>query len=86
LALLADSGVPTAVLCFTHGESSTLHRPGDLHTVRADELACAARELGVERLELTLQVSGSVHMNDPPGAPRLILVAVRRKHAVRPCP
>ncbi|GAA2619264.1 PIG-L family deacetylase [Streptomyces vastus] len=53
LALLSDVGVPTAVLCFTHDEASTLHgRPGDLHTVRAGELACAARELGVERVEL----------------------------------
>ncbi|MFJ9122425.1 PIG-L deacetylase family protein [Streptomyces sp. NPDC102394] len=54
LALLSGSGVPTAVLCFTHGEASTLHgRPGDLHALRADELACAARELGVERVELS---------------------------------
>jgi len=52
-ALLFGGGVPTAVLCFTRGEASTLHgRPGDLHTVRADELACAARELGVEGVEL----------------------------------
>ncbi|MEU9276265.1 PIG-L deacetylase family protein, partial [Streptomyces sp. NPDC048342] len=61
LALLAESGVPTAVLCFTHGESSTLHgRPGDLHTVRADELACAARELGVEGVELTGHPDGAL--------------------------
>ncbi|MFG2029367.1 PIG-L family deacetylase [Streptomyces sp. NPDC048825] len=53
LALLSARGVPTTVLCFTHGEASTLHAgPGDLRTVRADELACAARELGVERVEL----------------------------------
>ncbi len=29
LALLSGGGVPTTVLCFTHGEASTLHgRPG----------------------------------------------------------
>ncbi|MGQ4383510.1 PIG-L family deacetylase [Streptomyces sp. SAS_270] len=61
LALLSDSGVPTAVLCFTHGEASTLHgRPGDLRTVRVAELACAARELGVERVELTGHPDGAL--------------------------
>lgn len=61
LALLSASGVPTAVLCFTHGEMSTLHgRPGDLHIVRASELACATRELGVERVELAGHPDGSL--------------------------
>ncbi|WP_427164613.1 PIG-L deacetylase family protein [Streptomyces sp. C1-1] len=61
LALLTGGGVPAAVLCFTHGEASTLHgRPGDLHTLRADELACAARELGVERVELADHADGAL--------------------------
>ncbi|MFD1662349.1 PIG-L deacetylase family protein [Streptomyces caeni] len=61
LDLLSGGGVPTTVLCFTHGEASTLHgRPGDLHTVRADELACAARELGVGRVELTDHPDGAL--------------------------
>jgi len=61
LALLSARGVPTAVLCFTHGEASTLHgSPGDLRTVRADELACAARELGVERVELAAHPDGGL--------------------------
>ncbi|MGW3104268.1 PIG-L deacetylase family protein [Streptomyces sp. NPDC001100] len=61
LALLSDGGVPTTVLCFTHGEASTLHgRPGDLHTVRAGELARAARELGVQRVELAGHPDGGL--------------------------
>jgi LmbE family N-acetylglucosaminyl deacetylase len=41
---------------------STLHgRPGDLRTVRADELAGAARELGVARVELTGHPDGALH-------------------------
>jgi hypothetical protein len=40
---------------------STLHgRPGDLRTVRADELAGAARELGVARMELTGHPDGAL--------------------------
>ncbi|MFJ8114014.1 PIG-L family deacetylase [Streptomyces sp. NPDC096132] len=50
LALLSGFGVPTAVLRFTQGESSTLHgRPGDLRIVRSGELTCATRELGRAR-------------------------------------
>lgn len=61
LALLSAHGVPTAVLCFTHGEASTLHAgPGDLRMLRADELACAARELGVERVELAAYPDGEL--------------------------
>ncbi|MGX1908396.1 PIG-L deacetylase family protein [Streptomyces phaeochromogenes] len=61
LGLLSDGGVPTTVLCFTHGEASTLHgSPGDLHTVREGELACAARELGVQRVELAGHPDGGL--------------------------
>ncbi|MFC8513932.1 PIG-L deacetylase family protein [Streptomyces sp. NPDC057257] len=59
--MLSDRGGPTAVLCFTHGEASTLHgTPGDLHTVRASELFCAAGELGVDRVGLTGHPDGSL--------------------------
>lgn len=40
-----------AVLCFTHGEASTLG-DGDLHAVRACELEAAAAELGVAWVRL----------------------------------
>jgi N-acetylglucosamine malate deacetylase 2 len=48
LAALATAGTSSSVLCFTHGEASTLGRDaGDLHRVRAGELAAAAAVLGV---------------------------------------
>lgn len=41
------------MLCFTHGEASTLHGvDGDLNTIRADELSAASEHLGVHRVEL----------------------------------
>lgn len=46
-------GVPVGVLCFTHGEASTLHAgPGDLATVRTAELRVAAGILGVSPVRL----------------------------------
>lgn len=47
LAALASAGRRVRVLCLTHGEASTLGDAGDLAGVRASELACAARQLGV---------------------------------------
>ena len=53
LATFGESGSSTAVLCFTHGEASTLGGDsGDLGRVRARELAEAANELGVAYVEL----------------------------------
>jgi LmbE family N-acetylglucosaminyl deacetylase len=47
------------VLCFTHGEASTLHtRPGELAQVRASELRAAATILGVDRVELLAYPDG----------------------------
>jgi len=46
-------GIPLTLLCFTHGEASTLHgRAGDLAIVRARELRAAAAVLGVESVDL----------------------------------
>lgn len=46
-------GMPVTLLCFTHGEASTLHgRDGNLATVRAVELRAAAAVLGLESVEL----------------------------------
>ena len=48
LAAFTAAGTRGAVLCFTHGEASTLHGvAGSLHRVRAAELAQAATALGV---------------------------------------
>jgi LmbE family N-acetylglucosaminyl deacetylase len=53
LAAFAGRGTPTAVLCLTHGAASSLGTShGDLHQIRAAELAAAAAELGVGDIEL----------------------------------
>jgi len=53
LSTLAHNGSRIAVLCFTHGEASTLGGvDGDLATIRASELAAAGKVLGVSRVEL----------------------------------
>jgi LmbE family N-acetylglucosaminyl deacetylase len=50
LAAFTAGGAAAAVLCFTHGEASTLHAvTGDLHHVRNDELAAASALLGITR-------------------------------------
>lgn len=56
LDLLARRGAEVSVLCFTHGEASTLHggRAGDLFQVRQAELAAAADALGVGHTRLAL--------------------------------
>lgn len=53
LDAFARSGAGVEVLCLTHGEASTLHgAPGDLASLRGDELAAAAEALGVTRAML----------------------------------
>jgi LmbE family N-acetylglucosaminyl deacetylase len=53
LATFDESGTSTSVVCFTHGEASTLGMDTpELGRVRADELAAAANELGVGAVEL----------------------------------
>lgn len=53
LATLSELGSSTSVLCFTHGEASSLGAEfGDLGRVRAGELEAAASELGVAYVEL----------------------------------
>lgn len=50
-----------SLLCFTHGEASTLHDgAGELHAIRADELAAAGVLLGVGRVELLDYRDGGV--------------------------
>lgn len=54
IAALVASGARVDVLCFTHGEASTLGRTAgpDLAAQRARELSAAGEVLGVERTEL----------------------------------
>ena len=62
LAAFGAGGASTAVLCFTHGESSTLGADRtELGEVRAAELAAAAAELGVEHVELFDYADGGLN-------------------------
>lgn len=61
LTALAQGGAETSVLCFTHGEASTLHAgEGALAMVRANEFEAAATVLGVERAELLAYPDGAL--------------------------
>jgi LmbE family N-acetylglucosaminyl deacetylase len=53
LSAFEARGARVCVLCFTHGEASTLHGvDGDLAQVRERELADAAAVLGLDRVQL----------------------------------
>jgi LmbE family N-acetylglucosaminyl deacetylase len=61
LSTLAALGIETRVLCFTHGEASTLGASGvDLAGARAAELAAAAAVLGVRSLRLLSYTDGAL--------------------------
>lgn len=51
--LMARAGAEVRILCFTHGEASTLNATGaSLHAVRSDELRHASDMLGAAAVEL----------------------------------
>ncbi len=61
LSAFADAGATVSVLCFTHGEASTLHGvEGDLADLRADELAAAAKALGLQGVTLLAHPDGGL--------------------------
>jgi len=61
LSAFVDADATPGVLCFTHGEASTLHgRPGDLRVLRAQELRDAARELEIETVRLLDEPDGGL--------------------------
>lgn len=65
LSTFADTGARTSVLCFTHGEASTLHGvPGALGAIRAAELSAAGAVLGVGYVELLDHADG--HLSAEP--------------------
>ena len=65
LGALSDQATTTRVLCFTHGEASTLGETRrSLGEVRANELAAAAAVLGVE--EVTLLGYADGHLGEVP--------------------
>ena len=64
LSALADAGSWFSVVCFTHGEASTLHGvDGDLGSIRAAELDAAGVILGVSHLELLDYPHGGLAAN-----------------------
>lgn len=63
LSALAERGSATSVLCFTHGEASTLGAattPSHLAEIRATELANAAEALGVTTVRLHSYADGAL--------------------------
>jgi N-acetylglucosamine malate deacetylase 2 len=61
LSTFAELGIETTVLCFTHGEASTLGERGvDLTAVRAAELAAATAALGVNSFRLLSYADGAL--------------------------
>ena len=82
LSTFIASGTDVSILCFTHGEASTLHEiDGDLSTIRAKELEAAALELGIF----------DVHLRDFPdgglqsiAVPTLLAEAARLAQLKRP--
>ncbi len=74
LAEFVAAGARPAVLCFTHGEASTLHGiEGDLRDIRAGELAEAARLLALEGVTLLDEPDGGLAAAD---RARLVAAAV----------
>jgi LmbE family N-acetylglucosaminyl deacetylase len=61
LSAFAADGARPAVLCFTHGEASTLHGvDGDLRTLREAELRAAAEVLGIDDVDLRDEPDGGL--------------------------
>ncbi len=61
LAMFANQGRPVSVLCFTHGEASTVGAAADLGEVRRRELRDAAAVLGIEQVTLLDLPDGALH-------------------------
>lgn len=60
IAAFTAQGAAVDVLCFTHGEASTLGAHADIAAVRARELACAAGVLGARSAELRDHPDGAL--------------------------
>jgi LmbE family N-acetylglucosaminyl deacetylase len=69
LAACSELGIPTAVVCLTHGENGpiadpSLATPKTLGAVRARELDAACAELGVEFVKCYRRQDGSLRWSD----------------------
>ena len=61
LSTFGDAGSRVSVLCFTHGEASTLHGvAGDLRRIRTAEFDAAARLLGLHEVTLADYPDGAL--------------------------
>lgn len=60
LSACAGRGVKISVLCFTHGEASTLGTVTDLANIRAEELGAAATVLGARSVRLMSYPDGQL--------------------------
>ena len=66
LSTFAANGAQVTVVCFTHGEASTVHEvEGNLASVRAAELTAAALELGIDAVHLKAYPDGALGSVDP---------------------
>jgi LmbE family N-acetylglucosaminyl deacetylase len=82
LAAFSAAGASTAVLCFTHGEASSLHGvAGQLHQVRARELDAAAAALGVSSTTLLRYRDGGLAAECPVRLTGEVLDAARAARA-----
>jgi LmbE family N-acetylglucosaminyl deacetylase len=79
-------GIDISVLCFTHGEASTLGgRRGDLASVRAAELRNAGNVLGVGRVELLHYPDGclgGIGVDELAGRVQAMFAEVRPSHVL----
>jgi LmbE family N-acetylglucosaminyl deacetylase len=82
LAEFAVQGADPSVLCFTHGEASTLHGvAGDLREIRAAEFAEAARILGLTGVDLLDEADGRLADAALQRLTHAVLETIRRTRA-----
>ena len=82
LSAFVAGGARVSVLCFTHGEASTLHGvEGDLAQVRERELADAAAVLGLHRVQLLDFPDGGLRDVDGDELEAIVLAEIRAEDA-----
>jgi LmbE family N-acetylglucosaminyl deacetylase len=78
---MARAGAAVHVLCYTHGEASTLNQTGaDLHTTRCQELARASDELGIATVDLLDYRDGQLCAVPPAELAAQVLIAASNYH------
>ena len=70
ISTFGELGIETSLLCFTHGEASTLGtNTDDLARRRADELEAATAGLGIRELHLLSYPDGHLWTSASPSSP-----------------